>query len=150
MAYYHELSAGGPDMLLSVFGYSEDESETTAHVRNWGYGGRVALATRDGMLRASYQYEHGESFKGIHTVGMNLSVGFRLENLLAMESPIEKPTPIFSSPRNLNYWQGAAPGTDRHLRKNSLGSSKCLWGDCKDCWDRVKVVPSQNEHRMEI
>jgi len=134
ITYYHELWGGGPDLRLAVFGYSEDESVTTVHQRDRGYGGRVALASRDGMLRASYQYEHDSSLREVHTVGVNLNVGFRLENLLALESPIENPTPIFSSPRNLDRWQNVATGTERHLRKSGVGARNCSSAACRYCW----------------
>jgi len=124
LTYYHELWGEGPDLRLSVFGYSEDESVTTLHRRDRGYGGRVALARRDGMFRASYQYERAGSLREVHTVGVNFNVGLRLENLLAFESPIEKPTPIFSSPRNLDQWQNLASGTERHLRKHTFGGHR--------------------------
>jgi len=140
ITYYHELWGGGPDLRLSVFGYSEDESQTTVHLRDRGYGGRIALASRDGMLRASYQYEHDSSLREVHTVGVNLNVGFRLENLLALQSPIENPTPIFSSPRNLDRWQNVSGGTERHLRKLTVGHSNCNWSDCGPCWDSIKRI----------
>jgi len=148
ITYYHELWEGGPDLRLSAFGYSEDESVTSVHLRDRGYGGRVALATRDGMFRASYQCEHDSSLREVHTVGVNLNVGFRLENLLALESPIEKPTPIFASPRNLDRWQNVSRGTERHLRKGTIGRGNCDKGDCEDCWDTIKNKYSdwKNDH----
>lgn len=131
--YYHELWNAGPDVRLSAFGYSEDESVTTVHVRDRGYGGRVALASRDGMLRASYQYEHDSSLREIHTVGVNVNVGFRLENLLALESPIENPTPIFSSPRNPDRWTNVSEGTSRHVRKPLASGHSCSEDKAQAC-----------------
>lgn len=80
------------------------------------------------MVRGFYMYENDRTLEAIHAVGVYLNVGFRLDNLLAMESPIEKPTPIFSSPRNLERFQNVPNGTERHLVKSS-GASACTPSD---------------------
>ncbi len=123
MTYYHELWEGGPDLQLALIGYKVGHQLRPVYQRKSGYGARVQVASRDGMFRGFYMYENDRYIKGIHTVGLYLHVGFRLDNLFALESPIERPTPIFSSPRRLDYWQSVASGTERHLRKNTGGST---------------------------
>ncbi len=135
MTYYHELWDGGPDLQLCLIGYEVDEAMRPVHLREGGYRARVQVATRDGRFRGFYMYENDRSLKEIHTLGVNFNIGFRLENLLAGESPIEKPTPIFSSPRNLDHWTTVAGGTETHLGKNRLlaqceaSAGSCIKGE---------------------
>jgi len=137
ITYYHELWDGGPDLQLALVGYRVDGLLSQVHLRERGYGAKMQVASRDGMFRGFYMYENDRLLSEIHTVGVYLNVGLRLENLLALESPIEKPTPIFSSPRNLAYWQNAATGAARHLKSNTLRVGQCHKGDCDSCWDKM-------------
>lgn len=137
--YYHELWNGGPDLRLSLTGYS---SHQQMNPRLRGYATGVALASRDGKFRASYEFERDESLKNIHTIGLSMTIGFRLEKLLALESPIENPTPVFSSPRSLDYFQNVANGTERPLGKEQRAG--CVFGcgckedSCPHCWAAVQ------------
>jgi len=136
VGYYHELWPEGPDLQMSVFGYKAHNAKSS-HLEGEGYGGRVALASRDGMFRAFYQFENDRFHEEIHSVQLSLNVGFRLENLLALESPIEKPTPIFSSPRNLEAFERR--GAQRTMAKHGTKSTP-YWSCPKKCtskWIRV-------------
>lgn len=131
LAYYHELWEGGPDLRLTIFGYTVDPTHLHILSRGEGYGARVALASRDGMFRASYQYERETYHEDIHTVGLNFRTGFSIEKLLAFESPVENPTPIFSSPRNRGAHEVAA--TQRPLRKELTRGYRQRGCDCNKC-----------------
>ena len=139
VTYYHQLWNEGPDLQLSLVGYKVGDQFNPVYLREGGYAVRVQVASRDGMLRGFYMYEDDRRLKENHTVGVSLNVGFRLERLLAMESPIEKPTPIFQSPRNLGLWENVATGTERHLAKNRLRTAECD-SRCADgtCWRLIR------------
>ncbi len=137
VTYNHELWQGGPDLQLSLIGYAVGDQLRPVFYRETGYGARVRVASRDGMFRGFYMYENDSYFDEIHTVGVNLNVGFRLENLLALDSPIEKPTPIYASPRNLDYFQNVATGTERHLAKLRSDHGNCDYYKVGDCWNAI-------------
>ncbi len=86
------------DIRVAVTGYKFDIGTPVYGLR---FG--AELKTGDGFL--VLRYAHGEDKVNgeYHTIGGVLNMGFRLENVLKGESPIELPEPIFHSSRNLKW-----------------------------------------------
>jgi hypothetical protein len=137
ITYYHELWDEGPDLRLNFVGYDVGESRAPAGIRDRGLGSGMEIASRDGMFRGSYMYETDSVLGDIHTVAVNFNVGFRLESLLALESPFEKPTPIFSSPRTLGSAQDVSEGTPRHLAKEGSGFIRSACHYCREAMNTL-------------
>jgi hypothetical protein len=116
--YSHELWGGGPDLRLKITGY---QFHTGSKIGGWNAG--AELKSRDGVLVLRYNVGNDRINQTYHTVGGFVNVGFRMDNILLGESPIEMPEPIFKSPRNLrrflvrnvarNYQQATAISASR-------------------------------------
>lgn len=96
--YSHEIWDGGPDLRLKIKGYSFDVGST---LRGWTGG--AELKSRDGMFVLKYEAGYDRLDNTYQTIGGYVNVGFQMENLFKGESPFTAPTPVFRSPRNLNY-----------------------------------------------
>jgi hypothetical protein len=96
VGYSHELYGGGPDLRLSVTGYKFDTGSGV-----YGYYAGTELKSRNGVFVLKYDVGHDNSNLTYQAVGAFMNIGFRLENLVAGESPFEMPKPVFQSPRNL-------------------------------------------------
>jgi hypothetical protein len=94
--YSHELYNGGPDLRLSATGYQMDTGDKV-----YGYYAGAELKSRDGVFVLKYGAGYDNANLGYQSVVAQVNTGFRLEKLLAAESPFENPEPLFRSPRNL-------------------------------------------------
>lgn len=93
--YSRELYSGGPDLRLSVTGYT---FETDSRV--YGYYAGAELKSRNGTCVLKYDVGQDRINETYQSVGAFVNIGFQLENLFAGKSPLVMPEPIFESPRN--------------------------------------------------
>jgi hypothetical protein len=86
------------DIRVAVTGYKFDIGTPVYGLR---FG--AELKTGDGFFVLRYAHGEDEVNGEYHSIGGTLTMGFRLENVLKGESPIELPEPIFYSSRNLKW-----------------------------------------------
>jgi hypothetical protein len=94
--YSQPVFDGAADLRLKAVGYQFDIGSKV-------YGWRVGadLTSRNGLLRARYEYTQDRINEPYHSVAAYVNVGFQLENLLRGENPFSTPDPVFDGPRNL-------------------------------------------------
>jgi hypothetical protein len=94
--YSQPLFDQAVDLRLKAVGY---QFNIGTPVYGWKTGADVT--TRDGVATVRYEYGHDQVNGSYNTIGVFVTVGLQLENILNWESPFTAPEPVFKSPRNL-------------------------------------------------
>lgn len=99
--YSEGLFENALDLRVKGVGYSFDVGD-----RIWGWKLGADLTTRDGMFAVKYEYGRDRLDGSYQNVTAQVNIGFQLENILAGESPVTMPSPVFVNPRNLGRLLG--------------------------------------------
>jgi hypothetical protein len=94
--YSHSLLDQTLDLRLKAVGYQFDVGEK---VYGWRAGADVT--TKNGMFTVRYEHGHDRVQGDYDVVGGFINMGFQLENLFSLASPVTLPEPVFKSPRNI-------------------------------------------------
>ncbi len=94
--YSQGLLDNSVDLRLKTVGYGFDVGQ-----RIWGWKVGGDLTARNGVVAFHYEYGQDKLNDSYHEVGVQVNIGFQLENLLSGESPLTMPAPVFVNPRNL-------------------------------------------------
>ncbi len=94
-SYCRPLLNAAYDVRLFGIGYGFNSEPTV-----YGFRGGAEATTRDGVFSVRYEVGHDRINETYNEVGLNLNIGFQLENLVRGESPFSMPEPVFVNPRN--------------------------------------------------
>ncbi len=97
VGYSHPLLDRALDLRLHTAWYQFDTG-TRVHGGRFG----ATVTTRDGVFSAHYSHASDPVNGSYNDVGAAVNVGFDLTKLANLENPFSAPTPVFSSPRNIN------------------------------------------------
>ena len=91
--YSHQLYDKGPDLRLYATGYKFDDK---TGVYGWQTG--AELKSPDGVVSLKGETAYDQVNGSYQTMSAFVNMGFRFENLLRGQSPIEMPETSFQQP----------------------------------------------------